>query len=122
MKLAVVGSQSFDDYEYLKKMLQYHPCTMIVSGGAKGADTLAVKYAAENNIPKKEFLPNWNLDGKSAGAIRNKLIVDLCDELVAFWNKKSPGTRISIRFAEDANKPVYIYWPEPEDFMEGIGI
>ena len=55
MKLAVIGSRDFDDYEFLKKILVYHPCTQIISGGARGADSLAKKYAKEFNIPIKEF-------------------------------------------------------------------
>ncbi len=37
-------------------------------------------------------------------------------------NKISNGTKHSITLANDANKPVYIYWPEPEKLMKGIGI
>jgi predicted Rossmann fold nucleotide-binding protein DprA/Smf involved in DNA uptake len=122
MKLAIVGSRSFSDYEFLKKMIDYHPCTCIISGGAKGADTLAKRYAVEHGILIQEFLPNWDLHGKSAGFIRNKQIVEASEELVAFWDKKSPGTKHSIDLAEQAGKPVYIYWPSEPDITEGIGI
>lgn len=125
MKLAVVGSRTFDDFGFMKQILEYHSCTQIISGGAKGADTLAKQYAAEKGISMKEFPANWNTHGKSAGYIRNKQIVDACDEVVAFWNKKSPGTKHSIDLAKDANKPVHIYWPSEdteEKLFEGIGI
>lgn len=126
MKLAVVGSRTFTNYGFLKKMLGFHTCTQIISGGAKGADTLAKQYAGENGIPVKEFLPNWERDGKAAGFIRNKQIVNACDELVAFWNSTSRGTKHSIDLAEAAGKPVYIYWPsneiDEEKLFEGIGI
>lgn len=122
MKLAVVGSRSFDDYEYLKKMLDYHPCTQIISGGARGADRLAKRYATERGLPIKEFLPNWDTYGKSAGYIRNEQIVEACDELVAFWNSISHGTKHSLKLAQDSGKPVYKYWPPEPDLMEGIGI
>lgn len=122
MKLAVVGSRDFDDYEFLKKMLNYHPCTQIISGGARGADTLAKRYAAEHGIPIKEFIPDWDTHGKSAGYLRNRQIIDASDELVAFWNKISRGTKHSIDLAENAGKPIYKYWPPEPDLMEGIGI
>ncbi len=122
MKIAVVGSRDFDDYEFLKKILDYHPCTKIISGGAPGADTLAKQYSAEKGIPMKEFPANWDVYGKSAGYIRNKQIVEVSDEVVAFWNKKSRGTKHTIDLANDANKPVHIYWPPEPDIMEGIGI
>jgi predicted Rossmann fold nucleotide-binding protein DprA/Smf involved in DNA uptake len=102
-------------------MLAFHPCTFIVSGGASGADTLAVKFAKENNISYREHLPNWELHGKSAGFIRNKLIIKDADEVVVFWDGKSPGSASSIKLAEQAGKPVYIYWPTEEDFLGDIG-
>ena len=52
LKLAVVGSRSFTDYELMKTELDKIKETVdnlvIVSGGAKGADTLAERYAKEN--------------------------------------------------------------------------
>jgi len=45
MKLAVVGSRTFTDrnmlYEYLDKAHKTNPIKNIISGGARGADTLA---------------------------------------------------------------------------------
>ena len=125
MKLAIVGSRSFSNYEFMKEILAFHSCTQIISGGAKGADTLAKQYAGAHGISIVEFLPNWDRDGKAAGFIRNKKIIDACDELVAFWDKKSRGTKSSIDLAENAGKPVYKYWDtdsSEEDLFEGIGI
>ena len=100
-------------------MLQYHPCTLIISGGAKGADTLAKRYAAENNIPMKEFLPNWDTFGKSAGYLRNKEIVENCDGLVAFCSRseinQEPRLKKIIDTAEILSKPVYIIPPKKEE-------
>lgn len=124
MKLAVIGSREFSDYDYMKTILKWYDCTQIISGGAKGADKLAKKYAAENNIQIKEFLPNWNAHGKSAGYIRNKDIIKNCDEVVAFWNKKSKGTKSSINIAIETGKPVSIYWSELKqgDLSDDIGL
>jgi len=122
LKLAVVGSRDFNDYEFLKKMLDFHPCTRIISGGARGADTLAKRYAVERGISIKEFLPNWDVHGKSAGYRRNEQIVKACDELVAFWDGISRGTKHSIDIAESAGKPIHAYWPPEIDITEGIGI
>lgn len=122
MKLAVVGSRDFDDYEFLKKMLDYHPCSQIISGGARGADVLAKRYAAEQGIPIKEFMPDWSIHGKSAGYLRNEQIIEASDELVAFWNSTSRGTKHSIDLAKKVGKPVYKYWPPEPDIVEGVGI
>lgn len=122
MKLAIVGSRTFNDYPFMKKILQHYPCTKIISGGAKGADTLAKRYSSETGIPIQEFKPNWDAYGKAAGFIRNEMIVKACDELVAFWNEISRGTAHSIKTAEKNNKPVHIYWPESQNLLDGIGI
>lgn len=124
MKLAVVGSRTFNDYEFLKKMLAFHPCDQIISGGAKGADTLAIRYAIEMgiNYKEKEFLPNYKLHSRRAPLVRNQKIADACDELVAFWNGESRGTGHVVWLAKRAGKPVYTYWPQPLDILEGIGI
>lgn len=125
MRLAVVGSREFNDYEFMKKILEHYPCTQIISGGAKGADSLAKQYSAEKGILLKEFLPNWDVYGKSAGFIRNKRIVAASDEVVAFWDGESKGTKHTIDIAEESGKPVHIYWPPPdkdEDITEGVGV
>ena len=109
MKLAIVGSRTFSDYELLKTTIDQIPTpSLIVSGGARGADTLAEQYARERGIPTKIFLPDWKLHGKVAGFIRNELIVKECDFLVAFWDGKSNGTRNSISHAKEMKKEFLI--------------
>ena len=109
MKVAVIGSRSFKDYERLKKVLDTFPkIDLIVSGGAKGADYLAEMYAYENNIPKKIFRPYWDKYGQVAGFRRNKDIVDEADIIDAFWDSKSRGTKHSIDYANKKNKKLII--------------
>ncbi len=107
-KLAVIGSRSFKIYSLLKGELNLLEFSEIVSGGAQGADSLASLYGKENNIPVVVFLPDWKLYGKSAGMIRNKQIVDYCDELIAFWDGSSKGTLSAINLAKKQNKKVTI--------------
>lgn len=108
MKLAVIGSRGFTDWNLLCKTLDNYAIELIVSGHATGADQLAEKYADEFNIPTKIFLPEWDLYGKSAGAIRNKLIVDNADQVVVFWDGESKGSKISIDYAKSKGVPVDI--------------
>ena len=82
---AIVGTRSFADFEMMEAVLKMYKIAVIVSGGAKGADALAKKYAEENNILYREFLPNWEKYGRAAGPIRNKEIVDNADMVIAFW-------------------------------------
>ena len=110
MKLSVIGSRSFNNYELLKKIIieKYPTVKVIVSGGARGADQLAEKFAVEMGLKKEIYLPDWNLHGKSAGFIRNRSIIENCDMVVAFWDGKSKGTKNSIDLAKRILKPVLI--------------
>lgn len=104
MKLAVIGSRSFDDYYLMSNILNNISITEVVSGGARGADTLAKRYAKSNKLKYTEFLPDWPQFGKKAGMLRNSEIIWYCDTLIAFWDGESLGTSNSIIKAQRANK------------------
>ncbi len=114
MKLAIVGSRTFNDYSLLEHTL-YNlilesdiEIKEIVSGGARGADSLAKQFALDNDITYLEFKAAWDLYGKSAGYKRNVQIVEACDAVLAFWDGESKGTKHSIDLAKKLNKKVTI--------------
>ena len=109
MNVGVVGSRTFSDYKKLSETLDKYAITTIVSGGAKGADSLAEKYAKAYGLEMVVFKPNWEL-GKRAGRLRNSDIVNASDMIVAFWDGKSKGTLDSINKAELCNKFVEIVY------------
>lgn len=113
MKLAIVGSRGFDDFPRLCQKLEHvltklPPITEIVSGGAKGADSLGARYAMWKKIPLKEFLPNWEVYGNSAGMIRNEQIISYADVVVAFWDGSSKGTKNSIQQTIAQKKQLFV--------------
>jgi hypothetical protein len=112
MKLAVVGSRNFNDYDLLKSKLDIihkkRPITLIVSGRAKGADSLSERWSKENNIETLIFIPEWDKYGKRAGFLRNEDIIKNSDAVVAFWDQISKGTQHSISLAKKYNKPCLI--------------
>lgn len=86
----------------------------IVSGGAKGADSMGEKYAGFLGYPVKRFLPNWEAEGRSAGPERNKRMAIYASEegngiLIAFWDGKSRGTKSMIDFAKRYGLDVHVY-------------
>lgn len=80
----------------------------IISGGAKGADTLAIKWAIENDCEYKVFNADWRSFGRAAGPIRNKqmLVQGNPDLVIAFPGGK--GTAHMIMISKEANVPVRI--------------
>ncbi len=112
MILAVVGSRTFSNYKLLDETLsRFHqttPITKIVSGGARGADSLATTWANENNIPVTVYLAEWRKYGRSAGMIRNRLIISDCEHCIAFWDGVSRGTRNDIDLCQRLNVPYTI--------------
>ena len=110
IKLAIVGSRGFNDYKKLNEVVlpAKNKISLIISGGAKGADSLAERFAKENNIPTQIILPDWETHGKSAGFLRNKEIVEAADIVLAFWDGKSKGTQHSFKLAEKLGKKIFI--------------
>lgn len=114
MNIAIIGSRNFTDYDILSTtVLNYltqneTTATTIVSGGAKGADSLAEKFAIENELKITIFKPDWNRYGKGAGLRRNETIVSNADIIFAFWDGKSSGTKNSIDKGKEINKKVIV--------------
>jgi predicted Rossmann fold nucleotide-binding protein DprA/Smf involved in DNA uptake len=113
MRIAIVGSRDFTDLEKVEqevlKRVSIEKIEKVVSGGAKGADTLARKFAEKYNIPLSEFLPDWGKFGRGAGPMRNTLIVENSDIVFAFPTKDSKGTRDTIRKAQEKGKIVKVF-------------
>lgn len=117
-KLIVAGTRSFNDYELLRSILSTlfmkRRCWTIdwneeiVSGGAPGADTLAVRYATEADMPFKVFPADWKKYGRSAGPRRNRQMAEYGDAAIVFWDGKSRGTQNMIQQMREAGKPVEV--------------
>ncbi len=108
MKTAVIGSRNFNDYELLVRELDKFQITELISGGARGADQLAARYAKVRGIPLTEHKPDYRIYGKKATYVRNDLIIKECERLIAFWDGKSPGTGSVIDKTRKKGKEVKI--------------
>lgn len=132
VKIIIAGSQTFKDYDMLhrhchkifaflskEKILTGSITTdiqnmEIISGTAKGADTLGERFAKQYHIPIKQFPAKWNTYGKRAGYLRNKEMAEYAKDeksygiLIAFWDTKSKGTRHMIDLALDNNLRIFI--------------
>lgn len=114
MRIAVIGSRGFSDYSFLKEKLdELHSqinISLIVSGGARGADTLGEQYAKDSEIKTLIFPADWKKYGKRAGYIRNYDIIKNCDIVVAFWDGESRGTKHSLDLARKQEKEIRLFY------------
>ncbi len=110
-KFVVAGGRDFNDYQYMTKCLLplITQNDTIISGTAKGADSLGEKYAADHNIKVSRKPANWNLYGKSAGYRRNEEMAIEGDVLCAFWDEKSRGTKHMIDLAYKHKLEVHVF-------------
>lgn len=106
MKLLIVGSRSIEDFD----LSPYIPPDVdtIVSGGAKGIDTLAEKFADTHNLSKIIIKPQYNLYGKAAPIKRNKELVQLADKVLVIWDGISRGTAFTVNYAKKMNKDMNV--------------
>ena len=82
--------------------------SQVVSGMARGVDTLALQWASKHCMPVAKFPADWNKYGRGAGHIRNRQMADNADALVAVWDGKSRGTKNMIDTAKAKGLQVYV--------------
>jgi hypothetical protein len=110
MRIAVVGSREYGCMEAVEQFVwECERTTVIVSGGATGVNRAAVRHARLLSMPYEEYMPDWNRHGKRSGALRNMEIVNKSDEIVAFWDERSRGTKIAMDMARAAGKPLRVF-------------
>ena len=114
MKTAIIGSRNFADYKFMESEIdKLDPApTTIVSGGARGADWLAQKYATDNNIFFIGFPPLEaevaSVGFAQAARNRNARIVAVAERLVAFPMSGSKGTWHTVGLAKKKGIEVII--------------
>lgn len=82
--------------------------TEVVSGTARGVDTLGEKIAEGIKVPVKRMPADWNTYGKRAGYLRNTQMAEYADAAVILWNGTSNGTKHMISEMERFNKPYHL--------------
>jgi predicted Rossmann-fold nucleotide-binding protein len=132
MKVIICGGRDFNNYDQVKKAVinSGFEITEVVSGGAKGADSLGERWAKENNVPVKLFPADWN-NIKAKGAIikvnqwhkkfnsragldRNELMALYADALIAMDG--GSGTADMIKRATKHELAVYIHELEDDEY------
>ena len=107
MIVAVIGSRSLT----VNNLEKYLPesTTEIVSGGARGVDSCAKAYAVQKGLKLTEFFPDYSTYGRKAPLIRNQLIINYADCVLAFWDGSSRGTKFVINACRNQGKPIRLF-------------
>ena len=106
MKLLIVGSRTITDFDISSFIPEN--VDLIITGGADGIDTLAEQYADKMKISKLILRPKYSVYRRNAPLKRNDFMVDICDEILAFWDGLSKGTKHTINYAKKLGKPICI--------------
>lgn len=109
-KVIVCGGRGFTDLNLLDEQLHFFLSRLmqeggveIVSGTARGADTLAIRWASYNGVSVKCFRADWDRWGKAAGYRRNAEMAKYATHCIAFWDGQSKGTGHMIKLAREHN-------------------
>ena len=113
MRVLVCGSRNWSNRKAVTDFLEtLPPDTLIINGGCRGADTIAKEEALKQGLEVITELADWKKYGRSAGPIRNQLMLDKHHpELVIAFHQnlsESQGTRDMIRRAKQRGTPVKI--------------
>ena len=112
-RVIIAGGRDFNDYNLLKDRCDYYLSFVlsdgaeitIVSGHAKGADTLGEQYANEKGYSLELHPADWEKYGKSAGFRRNQEMVEVSQAAICFWDGKSKGTEHTINLCKKKGIP-----------------
>lgn len=106
MRVLVCGGRAYEEREHLfvtlDRLHRARGITLVIAGGARGADTLAEEWAKDRSVPHQIFHAEWDTLGRPAGPIRNQRMLDegKPDLVVAFPGGK--GTADMVRRAYEA--------------------
>jgi hypothetical protein len=110
LRTIIAGSRSITSLRIVAEAIKESgfKITQVVSGGARGVDSLGEEWAKIWNIPVVRFIPDWGKHGKRAGYLRNSDMANYADALIAIWDGKSRGTKHMIDLAKAKGIKVYI--------------
>lgn len=109
MKIIVCGGRDYIDQLRMFSILDDHhrkqSITLLVQGGALGADTLAKVWADCRCVPCETVGADWKTHGRAAGPMRNaKMLTYMPDLVIAFPGGR--GTANMVKQSRDAGVTV----------------
>ena len=114
-RIIIAGGRDFNNADMVEACLHMHTKGLqpgdvqIVSGAARGADSIGMEIAKKYETNLAIFPAQWNTHGKSAGYKRNVLMAENADMLLAFWDGNSRGTKHMIDIAKQKGLVVEVF-------------
>lgn len=116
MKVVIAGGRDFrhkpQDWDWLDEFHREHRITLVISGGATGADRLGELWAGQNNIPVERMTADWYKHGRAAGPIRNRRMAREGDAVILFPGGR--GTASMRKEAEKRDLSIFTVYPDFE--------
>jgi hypothetical protein len=112
MRTVIAGSRHFTDGKKLEQELNRIPyeITKVLSGCARGADSLGEWWAQNHKVPIEQYPAEWDTYGRSAGFVRNEKMAKNCDLVIVFWDGNSKGTKHMIDLAIKYEKELLVVY------------
>jgi len=112
-RVVVAGSRTFNNFALMREKMdnilsQLEGSITIISGTAKGADTLGEKYAKSRGYRVVRFPADWERHGRRAGPLRNQEMADNATHVVVFWDGESGGSKNMIDEARKRGLPLRV--------------
>lgn len=110
MRLLVCGGRAYSNraavFAALDRAHAKRPVSVVIHGGARGADSLAEDWAVCRHVEVMAFPADWRL-GKAAGPLRNEIMLKdgKPDAVIAFPGGR--GTEHMVSLAREAGLPVW---------------
>ena len=88
--------------------------TILLQGDAHfGVDRLARIFAKRDGWRGVGWPANWDVEGRKAGHVRNASMLENADELFAFWDGESKGTKNAVDTGKRKGIPTTLIVIEP---------
>ncbi len=112
-RILICGSREWHDMSTIyRRVEQFSRDTIVIHGGAKGADQIAGQAAKAHGLHQAVVYPMWDLYGNSAGHKRNAAMLALEPSLVIAFSLGTNGTQGTIDRARKLGIPVEVIGSE----------
>ena len=112
MKVIIAGSRHCTDRKLLDEAIRESgfKITGVVSGGARGVDTMGEDWAAEHGVSIHLYAAEWDKYGRAAGPIRNQQMAkdSGAEALIALKSSEARGTASMIKEAKKAGLKIFV--------------